>query len=45
MEKKIKHAKSQATFTMFFNSDFEPSIITKILGVNAKKVVLKKDRQ
>ena len=43
MEAKIKYAKSQATFTIFFDSDFEPSIITKILGVNPKKIVLKKD--
>jgi len=43
MEEKIKYAKSQATFTIFFDSDFEPSVITKILGVNPKKIVLKKD--
>jgi len=43
MEEKIKYAKSQATFTIFFDSDFEPSIVSKILGVNAKKIVLKKN--
>ena len=43
MEEKIKYAKSQATFTIFFDSDFEPSIISKFLGVNAKKIVLKKN--
>lgn len=43
MEEKIKYAKSQATFTMYFDSDFEPSIISKILNVNAKKIVLKNE--
>jgi len=45
MEEKIKYAKTQATFTIFFDSDFEPSIITKVLGVNPKKLVLKKDAE
>lgn len=45
MDDKIKYAKSQATFTIYFKSDFEPSIVSKILGVNAKKIVLKKDAE
>ena len=45
MEEKIKHCKTQAAFTIYFNSDFEPSIISKIIGVNAKKIVLKKDAE
>ncbi len=39
----MKYAKSQAYFTMYFDSDFEPSILNKIIGVNANKIVLKKD--
>lgn len=42
MKDKIKYAKSQAVFTIYFDSDFEPSIITKILGVNPKKIELRK---
>jgi len=40
---KLKYSKSQAYFTIYFDSDFEPSIINKILGVNAKKIVLRKN--
>lgn len=43
MGNKIKYAKSQAVFTIFFDSDFEPSIISKIIGVNASKIVLRKN--
>lgn len=45
MQSKIKYAKSQAFFTIFFDSDFEPSIITKIVGVNPKKIVLKRNAE
>ena len=39
----MKYSKSQAYFTIYFDSDFEPSVLNKILGVNAKKIVMKKD--
>lgn len=42
-ENKISFYKSQAVFTIFFDSDFEPSILNKILGVNASKIMLKKN--
>lgn len=40
---KIKYSKVQAFFTIYFNSDFEPSIINKILEMTDSKIVLKKD--
>lgn len=43
MPKEIKYCKVQACFTIYFNSDFEPSIINKILGINDSKIILKKD--
>ncbi|MBE5746388.1 MAG: DUF4279 domain-containing protein [Clostridiales bacterium] len=45
MENKIKYAKSQAFFTIYFDSDFEPSIISRLIGVNPKKIVLKKNAE
>lgn len=42
-EKKLKYAKSQAVFTIFFDSDFEASIINNIIGVNATKIVMKRN--
>ncbi len=42
-ESKITYFKSQAVMTIFFDSDFEPSILNKILGVNASKIVLRKN--
>lgn len=42
-ENKITYFKSQAVFSLFFDSDFEPSILNKILGVNASKIVLRKN--
>ena len=42
-ESKLTYYKSQAVFTIYFDSDFEPSILNKILGVNANKIVLKKN--
>lgn len=45
MENKTRYSKSQAVFTIFFDSDFEPSIISRLLGVNPKKIVLKKDAE
>lgn len=45
MENKIKYAKSQAVFTIYFDSDFEPSIISKILSVNPTKIMLKKNAE
>ncbi|MGN1223035.1 MAG: DUF4279 domain-containing protein [Christensenellales bacterium] len=43
MSEKIKYAKSQAMFTFFFDSDFEPSVLGRMIGVNPSKIVLKKD--
>ena len=43
MEKPKKYAKTQAIFTIFFDSDFEPSVISKILNVKASKIVLRKN--
>lgn len=40
---KTKYCKAQAFFTIFFNSDFEPSILNKVLGMSESKIVLKKD--
>ncbi len=37
-----RYYKSQAIFTIFFRSDFEPSIIEKILGVKASKMAQKR---
>lgn len=42
-EPKINFHKSQAIFTIYFDSDFEPSILNKILGVNASKICLRKN--
>ncbi len=42
-DSKRTYYKSQAVFTIYFDSDFEPSILNKILGVNASKIVLKKN--
>lgn len=41
--KKQKYFESQAVFTIFFDSDFEPNILNKILNVNASKIIQKKD--
>ena len=33
MSEKIKYAKSQAMFTFFFDSDFEPSVLGRMIQV------------
>lgn len=40
---KTKYCKAQAYFTIYFSSDFEPSILNKILQISDSKIVLKKD--
>lgn len=42
-EPKMNFHKSQAFFTIYFDSDFEPSVINKILGVKASKICLRKN--
>ena len=40
---KTRYCKTQAYFTVYFDSDFEPSVISKIIGIKAHKSVLRKD--
>lgn len=42
-EQKTNFHKSQAFLTIYFDSDFEPSVLNKILGVNASKIVLRQN--
>lgn len=41
--KKQEYFESSAELTIFFDSDFNPNILTKILNVNASRIVQKKD--
>lgn len=40
---KIKFCKAQAYFTIYFSSDFEPSILNKILNITDSKIVLRRN--
>lgn len=40
---KMRFCKVQAYFTLYFDSDFEPSVLSKILKIKPHKIVMKKN--